>query len=114
MKYLFTIFAISLILGCGTKTYHGYIYDYDTKMPIAGTVISDYVNGTKAVSDNAGYFSLEHKSRLSGKLIFTKAGYRTDTLETIRISYGERQAELFKGDTTYLFKDGSRLSDTLR
>ena len=103
MKFFCLIIALLIFSGCKSNLYHGIVYDFENKHPIIGVEIDDYLNSIKTVSDSNGHFSMAHEGRISGKLIFKKAGYTTDTLETISSKVGGKFIEHFKGDTVYLF-----------
>jgi hypothetical protein len=113
MKSFWLIIGLLILSGCKSNLYYGVIYDFENKHPISGVEIDDYLNSTKTVSDNNGHFSLAHVGRISGKLIFKKAGYITDTLETISSKSGEQFTEGFKGDTVYLFTTTSNFRDSI-
>jgi hypothetical protein len=113
MKFSWLISVVLLLASCKGSTYYGVIYDFEKKRPIAGVEIDDYLNSKKTVSDSSGYFSLDHGDRISGRLIFKKAGYQVDTLETISNYNGEQLVERFKGDTVFLFAETSNYRDSI-
>jgi hypothetical protein len=113
MKFFSLIIALLLFSSCKSNLYYGVVYDFENKHPISGVEIDDYLNSTKTASDSNGHFSLAHGGRISGRLIFKKTGYRTDTLETISSKSGEQFIEQFKGDTVYLFSSQSNFLDSI-
>lgn len=110
--YLLTI-LLFLFPSCKNDLYYGVVYDFENKRPIGGVEINDYLNSIQTVSDSTGYFSLTQRGTVSGRLIFKKTGYTTDTLETISIKSGEQYIERFKGDTVYLFSNNSNFRDSI-
>lgn len=108
---LFTF--LLMILGCQQDAYYGYVHDFERKTPIAGVIIDDFLNEQKTLTDSNGYFRLEHTNRISGKLILSKVGYVTDTLETVGFHSGEQEYERFKGDTIFLFDVNNHFRDSL-
>lgn len=113
MKFFCLIIALLIFSGCKSNLYYGVVYDFENKHPISGVEIDDYLNSIKTVSDSNGHFSLAHGGRISGRLIFKKAGYSIDTLETISSKNGEEFIERFKGDTVYLFTTTSNFRDSI-
>jgi hypothetical protein len=113
MKLPSLLILLILLSSCKGDGYYGVIYDFESKRPVAGVEIDDYLNDKKTVSDSSGHFLLDHKGRLSGRLIFKMAGYVTDTLETISNMNGEQIIERFKGDTVCLFPLTSNFRDSI-
>lgn len=111
MKYLLLLITLFLI-SC-KKAYYGNVYDFETKQPLASVEINDYMNNTKTYTNSKGYFYLKHTGNIAGKLIFKKAGYDIDTLETIRVINGEFYKDEFKGDTIYLFGINNNFRDSI-
>jgi hypothetical protein len=112
-KFCWLLAMLFLVTGCREKAYYGYVYDYETKKPVSSVTVNDYLNGTKAITNAKGYFYLEHKGQLSGRLILKKTGYAIDTLETISRQSGEHFIERFKGDTIYMFNVNSNFRDSI-
>ena len=113
MRYIILIIVFAALTGCSRNAYYGYVYDFESKQPIENVEINDYMNSKMTVTNSEGYFFLKHDNKISGKLIFKKPGYDIDTLETIRISNGEKMQEKFKGDTVYLFDQNSTFRDSI-
>lgn len=104
MKKLVSLSIILLLLNCNKDIYYGYIYDRITKKPLPNVTIIDYKHGQKSISKDNGYFEVEKIKNSSSKLIFQKDLYHTDTINSIQIQNGEKQVELFKGDSIFLLK----------
>ena len=71
-----------LIQSCSnTSKFHGYVY-HDT-MALDSVCVTDD-GGKSTYTDSLGYFVLEEDSKyFSDYLIFSKEGYRTDTIMTV-------------------------------
>lgn len=114
IKNKIAIASICLVLGaCNSKAYNGFVYDQKSKKPIENVEVNDFLNQKSTKTDAKGYFNLEHEGKVSGKLIFKKQGYVSDTLPTISIQSGEKQVEKFKGDTIYLFGIHNNFRDSI-
>lgn len=91
------IFLCTLIIvSCtGTKLrdhYSGFVVD-DTGAPIAGvSVREDRDEGHSHTTDSAGFFKIERPGKSVSDLIFSKNGYRTDTVDMVWTMHGEKLA----------------------
>lgn len=103
-----------ILVSCNSKTYNGYVYDQKTKLPIENVEVNDFLNEKSTKTNNKGYFNLNHDGKISGKLLFKKKGYTSDTLETVSIQNGEKQSEKFKGDTIFLFDVNNSFRDSIQ
>ncbi|WP_440066271.1 hypothetical protein [Tenacibaculum discolor] len=88
-KKILLIVLITLFTSCteGTKEYfEGYVYYKE--IPLKGVVITEghsEPNNVFSTTDSLGYFKLKRFSQtFADKLIFSKKGFKTDTIYLLR------------------------------
>jgi hypothetical protein len=112
MKQIILLFISICLLSCG-KSYYGYVYDHDSKVPLKGVIVDDYLNNIKTKTNSEGFFKLEQSDKISSELVFTIDGYVQDTIESIQIHGGESMEQKFKGEKIYLFSTKSIFRDSI-
>lgn len=103
MKKLLSLFIIWSFLSCSESIYYGYVYDGISKQPLSNVKVMDLKYGFKSVTNKEGYYQIEKVKNSSSKLIFERDLYYTDTINSIQIQNGEKQTEIFKGGSIFLF-----------
>lgn len=110
MKNLILILLISIFFSSCGKSYYGYVYDFDSEIPLDGVIVFNEVEKTQVLTDNKGYFMLNYNKPTS-ELIFKKKGYIIARIKTISIQSGEFMEEKFKGEKNYLINTKSKTVD---
>lgn len=93
------ILIITSCNGSKPKSYYsGSVVD-ESGMPIAGVLIREgFPDGNNDTTDNAGCFNFKRSDSGLHSLIFSKKGYRTDTVEMVWLMHGEK--EVYSGFVT--------------
>jgi hypothetical protein len=114
MKQCFILLVICVFFNsCWQNKYGGTVFDYEAKKPVSNVMVSSQLG--KVYTDHNGYFSIPKKLVDSRVLIFSKAGYTSDTIETSSIQSGEFVTERFRGDdTVYFFLKTSNFRDSVK
>jgi hypothetical protein len=82
-RTLITFFILFVFLSCSKKDkFKGYVYY--KKQPLSNTLVREIHNDKITKTDSLGYFELKNSSSTS-HLIFSKEGYKTDTVDLIRL-----------------------------
>lgn len=108
MKISLFLIIYLIFTDCKSSSYKGYVYDGISKKPLSKVQITDLKSNHKSTTDENGYFELKKDKNISSILVFIKKPYYSDTISTIQIQNGERQKELFNGDTLYLLRKEAR------
>ncbi len=97
MKILISLSLIICLFSCKEKPthYQGVVVDQNSQ-PLSNVKISlrDEAN-IFANTNNNGYFKLKKDPDLLSDLIFSKKGYKIDTVRTVWIQNGEQEEYLF-------------------
>ncbi|MET4083693.1 putative membrane protein [Pedobacter sp. UYP30] len=108
MKILYLLVAVFLMQCSGIhKTYHGYVYDNQTNMPLNNVFVEENLiqNANSGRSNSIGYFEIENNKESIADLIFSLKGYKKDTVVTVWSQHGESLMYKFlnkKSDTLFL------------
>lgn len=82
-KTLATLFIIFIFLSCSKKDkFKGYVCY--KKQPLSDVLVKEIYNDKITKTNSLGYFELKNSSS-SSHLIFSKEGYKTDTIDLIRL-----------------------------
>lgn len=109
MKILFIISLAISLFSCEEKSKHylGVVIDQNLK-PLSNVKITlDNNSKVFTLSNEEGFFKLKKDPELLSHLIFSKEGYKIDTVKTIWTQNGEQEEYLFlnnKTDTLVLKK----------
>ena len=83
-----------MIVSCGDKLqdhYSGFVIN-EAGEPISGVSIrEDLPAGNNDTTDYAGYFKIRRNDNVLCNLIFSKKGYRTDTVKMVWLMHGEKE-----------------------
>jgi CarboxypepD_reg-like domain len=112
MRQIVLISFLVFLSSCN-KSYYGYVYDYDSKTPLNDVVVCDYLNNILTKTNSEGYFQLKKSYKISSVLVFSKVGYVSDSVKSIKIHAGESMEEMFKGEKIYLFSSKSNFRDSI-
>ncbi|XZF14364.1 carboxypeptidase-like regulatory domain-containing protein [Chitinophagaceae bacterium MMS25-I14] len=94
--------VMALFSSCSSDKYYGYVYDVQ-EHPVKKVKVFDLMDHTKdTYTDSNGYFKLIKTKSASGKLVFEKEGYCSDTIWSIEIENGEQQHEKLKGERIHI------------
>lgn len=99
-KYLFV--SLFILLNCQSVSdhYHGKVTD-ENNNPIEDVIVKEECFEKKTVTNKKGYFKLKRSSNTLGYLIFSKEGYKSDTIPTVWSQHGEAlQYNFIEKDTT--------------
>lgn len=91
MKYIAYIYLLICFLSCDKELdyYHGVVVDSNL-VPISNvTVKTDYSDAIFTETKKTGYFKLSREPNKYGSIIFSKKGYKTDTIRTVWAQSGE-------------------------
>lgn len=91
MKNLIYILLLTLF-SCKSANdfYQGRVTDEDNQ-PLKGVIVSeDGKKDRQTQTDENGYFKLDRTPEWLGELVFSKHGYKTDTVRTVRSRAGEQ------------------------
>ncbi|WP_395074652.1 hypothetical protein [Flavobacterium sp.] len=100
MKNILVLFFIIATFCCcksHQSYYHGYVYSENA--PIDAVIINEKNSSIKAYSNKKGYFKLPKKANIVDDLIFTKIGFKKDTVITVWLQYGEKEMKRFLNKT---------------
>ncbi|PKH52359.1 hypothetical protein CXF68_17380 [Tenacibaculum sp. Bg11-29] len=113
MKNIILFIIIIFLFSCreGTKEYfEGYVY-YSNEPLIGVTITEGYSkpNDVLSVTDSLGYFKLKRFSQtFSDELIFSKKGFKTNTIKLLRGRHSPPLYTLFlreESDTLFMKKE---------
>ena len=90
MKKIIILLILTANCKQSQEFYHGYVY-YNNK-PVSNVFIKeDVLNSSKNTkTDSTGFFKLQKKPSHLSNLIFTKDGFKTDTIKTVWSQHGEK------------------------
>ncbi|MFL0067037.1 hypothetical protein V3A08_15360 [Tenacibaculum maritimum] len=92
MKYITYIYLLICFLSCKEKEvdyYHGVVVD-NNLVPISNVMVkTDYSDSIFTKTKKTGYFKLLRTPNKYGSIIFSKKGYKTDTIRTVSTQSGE-------------------------
>lgn len=97
MRILILISLMICLFSCeeSPKHYHGIIVDQNLK-PLSNVKIKLENNPIVFTSSNKdGFFKLKKDPDLLSNLIFSKKGYKIDTVKTVWIQSGEQEEYIF-------------------
>lgn len=98
-----TLILILLFFSCRKNEnnfYQGKVVDENDK-PIKNVFVNESYTENHSKTDEDGYFKLNRNSNSLGELIFTKEGYKIDTIRTVWTQHGEKiEYNFIYNDTT--------------
>lgn len=91
------VILLSVLIAISCKNsklrdhYSGFIVD-EAGVPISGVLVREYFSVENSdTTDNLGYFKIKRTDDTLDDLIFSKKGYRTDTVKTVWLMHGEKE-----------------------
>ncbi|WP_101690322.1 carboxypeptidase-like regulatory domain-containing protein [Dysgonomonas massiliensis] len=91
------VILLSVLIAISCKNsklrdhYSGFVVD-EAGAPISGVLVREYFSIENSdTTDNLGYFKIKRIDNTLEDLIFSKKGYRTDTVRTVWLMHGEKE-----------------------
>jgi hypothetical protein len=107
------VVCITFTSSCRQTDYEGTVFNYEARKPVVNARVS--FNSKHVYTDKSGHFTISKGLTNSRAVVFSKAGYCSDTIETLTIRSGEFTIHRFEdNDTVYLFSKTSKFRDLVK
>ncbi|WP_316634159.1 hypothetical protein [uncultured Flavobacterium sp.] len=103
------IFLILLLCSCTNKDeLNGYVYDYDTELPLKNVYI--VINDNKTQTDSTGFFCMNINLTSGCKIVLKKEGYTAKEIYRNPDSLGKFSKRSLKYNRFYMYNKESDFS----
>jgi hypothetical protein len=103
------IFIILLFCNCSRNKVSGYVYDFDTNIPIKNVVVK--INESATQTDSSGYFNIEVNSISNCTINLKKEGYANKKVFRKPDPPKDSDANKIKNTIIYMFNNESDFSN---